>query len=151
MSSLRIKICSQCSKSKPITEFNWKIRGVRYQSHCKECDKIKHLSFYKKNKLKVAASNRQRKLEIRQWIYRYLLSHPCEVCGESNPVLLEFAHRVGVIKRFSMCQACNRNVSDQTLSDEVAKCRVLCVRCHRLETAAEQQWYTGPDYVGLGP
>lgn len=79
---------------------------------------------------------KQRKL---QYVWDYLSEHPCK-CGEDNPIVLEFAHKSSYKKVDSVSELiCNKGW--EVLKKEIEKTEVKCVKCHRLETAEEQNWY----------
>lgn len=72
-------------------------------------------------------------------VIRYLLGHPCVDCGETDVLLLEFDHRDPSMK----VDAVGTLLADGTmrqLTDEIAKCEVRCVRCHRIKTAKDFGW-----------
>lgn len=58
---------------------------------------------------------------------------PCELCGNKyeNPECYDFDHVVPSDKKFSLSKVI-RNSSLVRLSDEIKKCRLLCVNCHRV-------------------
>ena len=56
------------------------------------------------------------------------MEHPCDGCGETDPVVLDFHHVKGQ-KLFCVSQFVD--CSDKRLWDEIAKCIVLCANCHR--------------------
>ena len=81
-------------------------------------------------------NNRNRLVnKSRDYVYEYLLSHPCIMCGETNPIVLEFDHRnpdekdgnVSELFKFSL----------EKVKAEIAKCDVLCANCHRIKTAQQ--------------
>ncbi|MEQ1844121.1 MAG: hypothetical protein ABL983_00920 [Nitrospira sp.] len=72
-----------------------------------------------------------RKIKVRQFLWDYLLVHPCIDCGENNPVVLEFDH-VRDIKKFAIAYAPSYTL--QTVEMEIAKCDVRCANCHRKKT-----------------
>ncbi len=63
------------------------------------------------------------------WIWNYLLEHPCSVCGEKDPVVLEFHHpednKTGTVAMMMW----NRGLDK--LQAEVAKCVIVCANCHK--------------------
>ncbi len=79
----------------------------------------------------------QRKL-FRQYVWDYLLEHPCIDCGETSPILLEFDHVSGK-KKFAI--SCGGSYSFATAKKEMEKCEVRCVSCHRIKTFMElEHW-----------
>jgi hypothetical protein len=79
-------------------------------------------------------------------VLKYKIEHPCQECGESNPVLLEF-HHIHPNTKHPRLRANNSHrrlvgLSISQLIKEIQKCSVLCVRCHRLETAKKYAWPT---------
>ena len=58
-----------------------------------------------------------------------ILSNDCAICGEDDPLVLDFDHIDPGCKRFGVSRACAHKRS--VFLDEVYKCRLLCVRCHR--------------------
>src|SRR5208282_1255860 len=59
-------------------------------------------------------------------IREYLLVHPCIDCGEPDPVVLEFDHRVPADRTCSV-HRCNSFFAREK---EIAKCDVRCCNCH---------------------
>ncbi len=79
----------------------------------------------------------------RRWIYAYLLEHPCVECGETDPRLLEFDHLDVDRKRRSVSHLVAKNYSLRSVIEEMAKCRVRGVRCHRRHTFTQLGWNFG--------
>lgn len=77
--------------------------------------------------------------KVSQFICEYLLSHPCEICGETDIVVLEFDHLDPDIKSFDIGARAARGL--KTVSEEISKCRVLCSNCHKRHTAKTQKHY----------
>lgn len=84
-------------------------------------------------------SNKKRYREYaREFIRIYFASHPCSVCGETDPVVLEFHRRED--KDFAIANLIGRSASLHTLIAEIAKCDVVCANCHRRITLQERGW-----------
>jgi hypothetical protein len=134
--------CKKCHADKDETDFAWmsKAKGTRH-SACKECKRNYNTKHYSNNKKVYIARAKNSSERNRRFLFLYLLSHPCVECGETNPILLEFAHKSGSGKESNLSQAAQVKYSLLRIQTEIAKCRVLCVRCHRLETAREQGWF----------
>jgi hypothetical protein len=77
----------------------------------------------------------------REYVYQYLLNHPCISCGEADPRVLEFHHRHGKDRSVSELVAAGYSLA--TIQAEIDKCDVLCANCHRKLTMDERGWYRG--------
>ena len=86
------------------------------------------------------ASSRRARLRNQKWFLAFLKDNPCVDCGESNPVLLELDHVRGD-KKLRVSRLVQTGYSLKCIEEEIAKCVVRCVRCHRLRTANEENWY----------
>lgn len=139
-----MKTCTQCRVDKSITEFRVrsKTKGT-YSPWCKPC-----FSAYEKEKWKNSPDRRKsnkdankiRKIRNAQFIYDYLLQHPCP-CGERDPVVLDFDHRDGEDKTANVADMLRSSYGIATIEAEISKCNVLCSNCHRRRTAVQQGWY----------
>lgn len=79
-----------------------------------------------------------RNAERREWLTRYKTERGCELCEyREDPVALDFDHvdpsqkvmAVGMMLASSWA----------TIFAEVAKCRILCANCHRIESKKKKQ------------
>lgn len=100
-------------------------------------------------------SNKKHRLEIRQrrkdaqrqnkiFVFGYLATHPCVDCGESDPVVLEFDHRIPEEKVDAIAHMVSTMVSIDTLEAEIKKCDVRCANCHRRRTAKQFNYQKRP-------
>lgn len=76
-----------------------------------------------------------------QLVWDYLTQHACVTCGEADPVVLEFDHRVPADKDLDISEMVRRAYSLQRITAEIEKCDVLCANCHRRKTALQFGWY----------
>lgn len=76
----------------------------------------------------------------RKWYLEYLRTHPCVVCGEPDPVVLEFDHVRGE-KRAEVSALLMKITNWKAVLAEIEKCDVVCANCHRRRTAKKQKWY----------
>ena len=139
--------CTRCKAKKPEDEFRWrnKAQGIR-QNWCRPC-----FSTYEKSTWQTKPELRKRNHESNkargrrnlQFVWDYLSQHPCNECGESNPIVLEFDHKDGTTKRGAISDMACKSFSIESLKEEIEKCVVLCANCHRLRTAKQQDWYKG--------
>src|SRR5512136_976820 len=97
---MNTRVCTKCGIEKDIEEFPLRNQfTLRRQSYCKDCRKVYGVEWYGVNKDYQKANSRKRSTDYRaaarEYIWNYLLAHPCIQCGESNPVVLEFHHTRG--------------------------------------------------------
>jgi hypothetical protein len=141
---METKVCTRCGVEKDIKEFPLRSRFTKLrQSYCKDCRKVygaewyeNHKEYQKENSRKHTTVYRE---SIREYLWNYLLTHPCENCGESDPVVLEF-HHIGE-KDMAVSQMVTNIINIERLKEELRKCQVLCSNCHRRVTAQERGWY----------
>lgn len=135
-----MKRCTICKLDKEVSKFGknrTKVDGL--QNYCVSCQKEKDRKYYQKNKPRVRAKRQTVVEGIRQYIYEYLLEHPCVDCGEVDPVVLEFDHVRG--KKKDVVSRLLYNRSFKTVINEIKKCDVRCSNCHKRKTAKEFGWY----------
>ena len=87
----------------------------------------------------VAVNTKNAKQAAREFAYEYLITHPCTVCGETDPAVLGFPH-VGE-KTWEIGRMIAQGYSPESIAAEISRCVVLCANCHRRLTAKEKGWY----------
>ena len=126
--------CSKCGKEKQESEFHYKNkkRGKR-RSICKLCWSIYHRQHYLDNKDRYRSKASARKkvviTENRKLLLEYFANHSCVLCGEADPIVLEFHHNQGEKDKniAAMMPYCSWGV----ILEEIEKCEVVCANCHR--------------------
>ncbi|MBL8049649.1 MAG: hypothetical protein JNM46_00365 [Anaerolineales bacterium] len=140
------KQCVTCKKWKDEEDFNWRFKtlGIRHPT-CRDCHKPFRKNWYENNKERHLEQVRERKLAAREvardYVWDYLLTHPCSQCGESDPSVLEFHHRTG--KSMDLSRMIGDGYSVSTIQAEINKCDVLCANCHRKKTMTDRGWFRG--------
>lgn len=130
------KKCGGCEKELPIEQFN--IRGInkkngniRYQTFCKECNKIHSKKYYEQNKQKhiqrIGIRNKKIHRENKQWLDELKGKKGCKYCPEKNPVCLDWHH---LRDKKHLVSAITKN-SKELIEKEIAKYEVVCANCHR--------------------
>jgi hypothetical protein len=140
------RVCSQCGLEKDEEEFPLRNHFTkRRQSYCLDCKSKMHASWYERNKDYQKANAKKHRIESRtaakEYIWNYLLTHPCISCDETDPVVLEFHHRHGKDKAVTEMASAGYPIS--RIQAEIDKCDVLCANCHRRLTAKERGWFRG--------
>src|SRR6266508_203623 len=143
---METRICSKCGLEKDIEQFPLRNRFTqRRQSYCVDCKSVMHKNWYEKNKEYQIANARKHTTQYRntlnEYVWNYLLKHPCERCGESDPVVLEFNHLHSKDMAISKLVASTTNI--KRLEKELKKTQVLCSNCHRRITVKERGWFRG--------
>lgn len=112
--------------------------------YCDPCrrvyDNTYHANRSKESRQRKYALQQKRLLENRRLLYTFFLTHPCEHCGESDPVVLELDHKDRTKKDFVISNTMTKSWAN--LFKEIKKCRVLCANCHRRVTAKQFGWYS---------
>jgi hypothetical protein len=124
---MEIKQCGICKIEKSTNDnFYSNSRskdGFAYQ--CRECDQ-----------------NRKEKLKL--WLQNTRKNSKCTNCGyKDHWECLEFAHidreTKYIGKRSKKRRAISQLMSISAMEKELKKCKILCARCHRIETHDENQ------------
>lgn len=136
------KKCPRCKRSLSVFDFNWKIKNVRRATYCKFCSREYINDHYKKNRKYYIKKAQKRNLKIqqmgREYIWSYLLTHPCVDCKEADILVLEFDHRDKSSKSEDVSRIIRSTGSLDKLVDEISKCDVRCANCHRRKTEKER-------------
>lgn len=70
----------------------------------------------------------------RRTILREAKARPCADCGRSYPhYVMDFDHVRGD-KSINVADVIYKNWSEKRLTEEIAKCDVVCANCHRIRT-----------------
>lgn len=140
-----VPLCNHCLKEKKEDEFNWRYKalGIRHPT-CRECQKPFRKNWYEgdahERHLKQVKERRHAvRDQAREYVYEYLSNHPCESCGETDPLVLEFHHEHD--KEHPISVMINGGYPIQKIQKEISKCTVLCANCHRLITMKERGWF----------
>lgn len=140
-----MKTCTNCKESKSLDEFgNWKRSKDGKYPRCKPCKRDYDNSYYKTNDNRAGYLKAAAKAVIgrnRQWVWDYLLQHPCVDCGEPDPIVLEFDHVRG--DKLNNVSKMIRVNSLEMIEAEIAKCEVRCANCHRRVTYKRAGWFVG--------
>lgn len=124
--------CGRCEHNLPETDFNRLGAGRQYW--CRACFKDYQRSRGAKNRVQVAAAIVRRRARAQALVAARLSDRGCVDCGETDPVVMEFDHVVPG-KRGGVADMTYRGAPVGDLQDELDRCDLVCVSCHRLRTA----------------
>ena len=119
--------CHLAGIAQPIEDFHWQKKGVRRHSQCKKCTSETRKRQYEENK-------EEKKRYMREYMTdrkKLIDSHktPCLVCGESDPICIDF-HHVNPDNKFKAIAALRFHAWETVLA-EINKCVCVCANCHR--------------------
>lgn len=130
------KRCGRCGHTLPVEAFNR--LGVGRQHYCRECFRRYHRAHRDEQRKLTDARTRARAAVARTHVLDVLSERPCADCGAGDPVVLEFDH-VGKKREHLSVMVCRGN-SLTHIAEEIARCDVVCVNCHRRRTARRAGW-----------
>ncbi|WP_424001723.1 homing endonuclease associated repeat-containing protein [Haloarcula salina] len=86
-----------------------------------------------------------RRARHRGWVYEQKRdSGGCRRCDETDPACLDFHHRDEEEKEMTISQMITYGYSKAKLTEEMAKCDILCANCHRKEHYEVPETVTRP-------
>jgi hypothetical protein len=91
-----------------------------------------------KNREDLYKAQKRYREQVRKNLTEYLLQNPCVVCGEKDPIVLDFDHLEPSTKVKNIAKFLSGHTSWNTILKEISKCRVLCANCHRRHTYKQQ-------------
>jgi hypothetical protein len=127
-----VKHCPRCSADLPVSAFNRS--GEGRQHWCRDCFRTYFRDRGDLHRRQSREARARRQEPGRALVREHLRSHPCIDCGEDEMLVLEFDHHLGG-KVASVGQLLTRAASLERIREEIARCEVVCVNCHRRRTA----------------
>jgi hypothetical protein len=129
------KKCIECLEEKAFADFGKAKRNVDgLNNRCKSCYYTIRRKWYeaKQDHHKAKVAERRKKLlpELHLWMASYLKEHPCVDCGNDDILVLEFDH-IEDNKEHNVGTLLKNYLNLEKVKNEVAKCEVRCVNCHR--------------------
>lgn len=104
---------------------------IRYRSQCKSCvaeyDSHRQSNHPNRRHFWKVADVRIQQLKLSAFVE----SGGCADCGNADIRVLEFDHRPGTTKEFSLG---GRGRGVESVKAEITKCDVVCANCHRIRT-----------------
>jgi hypothetical protein len=78
----------------------------------------------------MSTNNKISKITAKQFVRTLKEEGCCEWCGEQHPATLQFHHREPSEKSYDIRYMMNGGWSIKRLSEEIAKCDLICANCH---------------------
>lgn len=79
------------------------------------------------------------RFRLQKYVRDYLAAHSCVDCNETNTDILEFDHVRGK-KYKAVSELVGWAYGIGRIREEIDKCDVVCVKCHRMRTAIRGRW-----------
>lgn len=153
--SMKTRTCYACKRRLPETTANFSFRSDRgtFQGHCKSCHKDYRRRHYLKNKKKYIDKARrwsaENKRKMRMFAVGELRKRGCIDCGNKDIRVLDFDHREGCKRVFSVAVGINsKGQSFERVVKEIAKCDVRCANCRRIKTAERLGYWSSSRKIG---
>ncbi len=118
---METKICSKCGRELPLDRFE------SGRNQCRNCRNARRKELREKNPEKHRLESKNRQKSQTEWIHS--LKTPCIICGESEPVCIDFHHTDPTKKDFTIGK--KQSWSKERLLPEIRKCVCVCANCHR--------------------
>lgn len=115
------KICINCGRELPLNRFE------SGRNQCRDCRNARRKELRQQHPEKHRQEAAKRQKEQTEWLYS--LKNQCFICGETEPVCLDFHHIDPNNKDFTIGK--NRSKSKENLIKEIEKCVCVCSNCHR--------------------
>jgi hypothetical protein len=90
-----------------------------------------------KNKEDLYKAQKRHRVKVRENLFKFLSDKKCLDCSESDPIVLDFDHRVRQLKFKSINKMLSGHYSWKSILSEIEKCDVRCANCHRRKTYKE--------------
>ena len=127
-----------CERGHEFSEWNtgYQNSGKRF---CIACDKNHAKEYAAKRRTEIPEYVKKVRIEratkLRDWVKAQKTA--CSICGESDPICLDFHHKDASQKKFTIASEAG-NMAIPKLMEEIAKCNLLCSNCHRKLHAKER-------------
>lgn len=126
VTSVATRICRVCHEPKPLDHYQkaGTVKGKTYQRHvCTTCKTEAQMG---------------RKNNLKAWLAEYKKTLSCSHCLATGGDILDFHHDDSDSKELDVATAIGRGWSVKKITDEIAKCTILCGNCHRIHHHEER-------------
>ena len=134
---METKECTKCEKSYPLEHFSKK--GSGRNTRCSACVAEYYKKYYhdnpdrKQKQIERSSINKKKKTEENRIHIVKAFESGCMDCGTKDMRVLEFDHRGDKVANIASMVGW----STKRLTDEIAKCDVVCANCHKIRTAVQ--------------
>lgn len=90
-----------------------------------------------KDRSKLYETQKRHRIRVRIELFSFLSQKKCIDCGEKDPVVLEFDHKIRAKKFKGVASMLAGHYSWKSVLAEIQKCDIRCANCHRRKTYVE--------------
>jgi hypothetical protein len=128
-----MKQCNTCKKIKEFDNFHKKsCSSDGHSNKCKQCQKEYQEQHYQQNKSRIYQNNLSKRAQLAQDVNK-LKDFPCTDCGfKYEPFCMDFDHLSD--KTMAVSKMVHETFSLKRIKEEIAKCELVCVLCHKDRT-----------------
>jgi hypothetical protein len=131
-----VRRCGRCRQTLPLEFFNR--LGSGHQWWCRACFRAYFRERGAKHLHQSGAAKEARVNAAREHVMWRLSTACCQDCGETDRVVLEFDHLRDKAEAVAVLMANGAPLT--ALDEEIEKCEVVCVNCHRHRTGRRAGW-----------
>lgn len=138
-----MKLCTKCNQEKSLDNFRKRTKSPDGLANwCTPCFATYERERYQNGDRVRKDRNKANTIKKRQdYIWKILVESNCKVCGEDDPLVLEFDHRNPETKEYNVTEM--YHLSEAKIAKEVDKCDILCANCHRRRTIQQFGFWRG--------
>lgn len=128
-----MRFCKICKNNKDENEM---VKSGR--NRCKKCHSIQQQNWRRTESGKKSVRNTDKNRKQVRFKNKVLSKYPCNFCGESNILVLQFDHIDPKTKIEEIGRMVKRSASIQEIKEEMRKCQILCFNCHIKKSVLER-------------
>lgn len=93
------------------------------------------------SKIKMYEAQKRHRVKVRKLLFEYLSTKKCIDCGENDPIVLDFDHRIPSEKFKPVSIMLSGHYSWKSVEKEIQKCEIRCANCHRRKTYLQFKFF----------
>lgn len=141
------KCCARCQTMKSVAEFNR--NGTGLTAWCRDC----YRTYHQGRRAERRAVKVKQLARARAHVLSVVARAHCTDCGLCDAVVMEFDHVED--KQSTITRLVSGAANPRRLDEEIARCEIVCVNCHRRRTALRAghrrsltRWWEAPPPPG---
>lgn len=126
--------CNACKVLKSVDDYHCCTRSLAGRvGKCKVCYAEQRKKLYPGKKNKIVAKTKASRIALAKLVDELKRNVPCADCSKIyEPVCMEYDHIDN--KKLAVSKMVHENFSINSIKEEIAKCELVCVLCHKTRT-----------------